>query len=91
VQELQRRFDVEHEADSQQLVKHTRIFLEFCCYQALHHIITTRSDYLSDKDFRRFTYDMMLAWDSPTRALPVNDSLQNVRRTPTPTPYFLAA
>lgn len=77
VQELQRRFDVEHEADSQQLVKHTRIFLEFCCYQALHHIITTRSDYLSDKDFRRFTYDMMLAWDSPTRALPVNDSLQN--------------
>ncbi|KAG6764950.1 hypothetical protein POTOM_028964 [Populus tomentosa] len=77
VQELQRRFDVEHEADSQQLVKHTRIFLEFCCYQALHHIITTRSDYLSDKDFRRFTYDMMLAWDSPTRALPVNDSPQN--------------
>ncbi|KAJ6349697.1 hypothetical protein OIU78_006000 [Salix suchowensis] len=77
VQELQRRFDAEHEADSQQLVKHTRIFLEFCCYQALHHVITNRSDYLSDKDFRRFTYDMMLAWDSPTLVLPVNDSPQN--------------
>ncbi|CAK7323793.1 unnamed protein product [Dovyalis caffra] len=80
VQELQRRFDIERpepEVDSQQLVKRTRNFLEFCCYQALHRVITTRSDYLSDSDFRRFTYDMMLAWDSPTAVVPIIDSPQN--------------
>ncbi|PIA26715.1 hypothetical protein AQUCO_09100093v1 [Aquilegia coerulea] len=41
------------------------LVLEFFSYQALH-VLTHPShsyNYLTDKDFRRLTYDMMLAWE----------------------------
>lgn len=28
-------------------------------------MVTRRSNYLSDKEFRRLTFDMMLAWEAP--------------------------
>lgn len=65
-QELQHRFDIELPESVKQLLSYARTFLEFCSYQALYLITTTRPDYLADKDFRRFTYDIMLAWDSPS-------------------------
>lgn len=44
---------------------YARSFLEFCSYQALN-LMTRRPDYLADKNFRRLTFDMMLAWDGPS-------------------------
>lgn len=43
---------------------YARNFLEFCSYQALNLLIKG-PDYLSDKEFRHLTYDMMLAWEAP--------------------------
>uniref|UniRef100_A0A803LSQ3 Uncharacterized protein n=1 Tax=Chenopodium quinoa TaxID=63459 RepID=A0A803LSQ3_CHEQI len=34
------------------------------CSKAFN-VLTARADYLSDKEFRRLTYDMMLAWEAP--------------------------
>ncbi|KAF2302342.1 hypothetical protein GH714_034157 [Hevea brasiliensis] len=62
--ELQHHFDIELPESVKQLFTYARNFLEFCSYQALNSV-TRRPDYLSDKDFRRLTYDMMLAWEAP--------------------------
>ncbi|CAI9097079.1 OLC1v1033384C1 [Oldenlandia corymbosa var. corymbosa] len=40
-----------------------RNFIEFCSYQAIRLSIAG-PDYLSDKEFRRLMFDMMLAWES---------------------------
>ncbi|KAF2312316.1 hypothetical protein GH714_034189 [Hevea brasiliensis] len=61
--ELQHHFDIELPESVKQLFTYARN-LEFCSYQALNSV-TRRPDYLSDKDFRRLTYDMMLAWEAP--------------------------
>ncbi|KAE8692718.1 G patch domain-containing protein 11-like [Hibiscus syriacus] len=63
-EELQHRFDIELPESVKQLFTYARNFLEFCSYQALHNV-TRNPDYLSDTDFRRLTYDMMLAWEAP--------------------------
>lgn len=63
--ELQHHFDIELPESVKQLFTYARNFLEFCSYQALN-CVTRRPDYLSDKDFRRLTYDMMLAWEAPS-------------------------
>ncbi|KAJ4826189.1 hypothetical protein Tsubulata_023778 [Turnera subulata] len=74
-EELQRRFDAELAApdsrSKQGDTTYARNFLEFCSYQTILEVTTRRPpDYLGDKDFRRLTYDMMLAWDSPTLDFP---------------------
>ncbi|KAG5521621.1 hypothetical protein RHGRI_033999 [Rhododendron griersonianum] len=63
-EELQHWFETEVPDTVKQPSIYARNFLEFCSYQALH-LVTTHPDYLSDKEFRRLTYDMMLAWEAP--------------------------
>ncbi|XP_065868641.1 uncharacterized protein [Euphorbia lathyris] len=63
--ELQHHYDIELPESVKQLFTYARNFLEFCSYQALSSL-TSRPNYLSDKDFRRLTYDMMLAWEAPS-------------------------
>ena len=48
-----------------ELLTYARNFLEFFSYQALQ-VVSRRPDYLSDKEFRRLTFDMMLAWEAPS-------------------------
>ncbi|KAK2635149.1 hypothetical protein Ddye_029941 [Dipteronia dyeriana] len=64
-EELQHRFDIELPESVKQLFTYARNFVEFCSYQALH-VATRCPDYLSDSEFRLLTYDMMLAWESPS-------------------------
>ncbi|KAK9001289.1 hypothetical protein V6N11_083077 [Hibiscus sabdariffa] len=83
-EELQHRFDIELPESVKQLFTYARNFLEFCSYQALHNL-TRNPDYLSDPDFRRLTYDMMLAWEAPCvecepgtkETLPNNDEVED--------------
>ncbi|XP_062108005.1 uncharacterized protein LOC133818908 [Humulus lupulus] len=63
-EELQHHFGAEPPENVKELPTYARNFLEFCSYQALQ-TMTRRSDYLSDKEFRRLTFDMMLAWEDP--------------------------
>lgn len=64
-QELQHAFDSELPVSVKELLTYARNLLEFCSYKALHKLGTT-PDYLNDKEFRRLTYDMMLAWEAPS-------------------------
>ncbi|XVE66417.1 hypothetical protein DITRI_Ditri08aG0078700 [Diplodiscus trichospermus] len=63
-EELQHRFDIELPESVKQLFTYARNFLEFCSYQALQKV-SRNPDYLSDPEFRRLTYEMMLAWEAP--------------------------
>ncbi|XP_022141677.1 uncharacterized protein LOC111011981 isoform X2 [Momordica charantia] len=63
-EEILHLFDSELPGINKEPETYSRSLLEFCSYQALYSIIK-RPDYLSDKDFRRLTYDMMLAWEFP--------------------------
>ncbi|KAL0353186.1 UNVERIFIED_CONTAM: hypothetical protein Sangu_0899900 [Sesamum angustifolium] len=62
--ELQDRFNGELPDNVKQPPSYARNFLEFCSYKALHLAIT-RPNYLNDKEFRRLTFDMMIAWEVP--------------------------
>ncbi|KAK7390763.1 hypothetical protein VNO78_18826 [Psophocarpus tetragonolobus] len=64
-QELQHCFDSELPLAVKELLTYARHLLEFCSYKALHKI-STNLDYLNDKEFRRLTFDMMLAWEAPS-------------------------
>lgn len=64
-EELQHRFDIQLPETVKQLLTYARNFVEFCSYQALN-VVSRSSDYLSDPEFRRLTYDMMLAWEAPS-------------------------
>ncbi|KAJ4973806.1 hypothetical protein NE237_006980 [Protea cynaroides] len=63
-EELQHRFETELLEDAEQSPTYARNLLEFCSYQTLD-VVTQCLDYLSDKEIRRLTYDMMLAWEDP--------------------------
>ncbi|GMY25818.1 ZEAMMB73_Zm00001d034581 [Fagus crenata] len=64
-EELQHQFDTELPGTVKELLTYARSFLEFCSYQTIH-LLSTSPDFLSDKEFRRLTYDMMLAWEAPS-------------------------
>ncbi|KAG5077311.1 hypothetical protein AAZX31_20G089500 [Glycine max] len=64
-QELQHCFDSELPMGVKELLTYARHLLEFCSYKALHKLIHN-SDFLNDNDFRRLTFDMMLAWEAPS-------------------------
>eukprot|EP00250_Pteridium_aquilinum_P014916 c22281_g1_i1 orf=214-2319(+) len=67
VEELQHEFDDEISESAKAPAKYARNLLEYCCFRAL--AVSTRAmDYLSDKDFRRLTFEMMLAWETPGAA-----------------------
>ncbi|GMH12482.1 hypothetical protein Nepgr_014323 [Nepenthes gracilis] len=63
-EQLQNCFDVEMPDSIKQSMAYARNLLEFCSYKALN-VVTTQSDYLGNKEFRRLIYDMMLAWETP--------------------------
>ncbi|XP_078431168.1 uncharacterized protein LOC144702992 isoform X2 [Wolffia australiana] len=60
--ELELNFDME----ASEMIKgkdcYARNLLEYCCFRAIMISVQTQ-DYLSDKNFRRLTFDMMLAWE----------------------------
>lgn len=65
--ELQRNFD----AEASDAIKHrscyARNLLEYCCFRAIALSIQMAA-HLADKNFRRLTFDMMLAWEAPSAA-----------------------
>ncbi|KAI5083423.1 hypothetical protein GOP47_0003166 [Adiantum capillus-veneris] len=64
VEELQHQFD-DHVSESPRVPsKYAQNLLEYCCFRALG-VSTRVTDYLSDKNFRRLTFEMMLAWEAP--------------------------
>ncbi|KAM4121275.1 hypothetical protein ACJW30_03G195600 [Castanea mollissima] len=64
-EELQHQFDTELPESVKERLTYARNFLEFCSYQAIHQL-STGPNFLSGKDFRQLTYDMMLAWEAPS-------------------------
>ncbi|KAJ0037879.1 hypothetical protein Pint_21946 [Pistacia integerrima] len=64
-EELQHRYDIELPESVKQLLTYARHFVEFCSFQTLT-VMSRTPDYLSDPDFRRLTFDMMLAWETPS-------------------------
>ncbi|KAM3707032.1 hypothetical protein ACJW31_03G194200 [Castanea mollissima] len=64
-EELQHQFDTELPESVKERMTYARNFLEFCSYQAIHQL-STGPNFLSGKDFRQLTYDMMLAWEAPS-------------------------
>ncbi|KAK4261638.1 hypothetical protein QN277_004604 [Acacia crassicarpa] len=64
-EELQHGFDSELPVGVNELLTYARNLLEYCSYKALEKISRSQ-DYLNDKEFRRLTYDMMLAWEAPS-------------------------
>lgn len=65
-EDLQKDFDDEAPSSATQPARYARNLLEYCCFKAL--AIATVSDYLPDREFRRLTFDMMLAWEAPGAA-----------------------
>ena len=61
---MQNQFDEEIPEIAKTAAKYPRNLLEYCCFRAL--AVSTRvTEYLSNKDFRRLTFEMMLAWETP--------------------------
>ena len=63
-EELQRHFEEEAPASAKHSSKYALHLLEYSCFRALS-VQAQVTDHLSDKDFRRLTFDMMLAWEAP--------------------------
>lgn len=65
--ELRRNFDTEASDSIKHPSRYARNFLEYCCFRALS-LSSQVTGHLGDKNFRRLTYDMMLAWEAPGAA-----------------------
>lgn len=63
-EDLQQHFETEASESIKHPSRYARNFLEYCCFKALA-VATQLTDHLSDKNFRRLTFDMMLAWEAP--------------------------
>jgi hypothetical protein len=64
-EELQRHFEEEAPLSAKHPSCYARNLLEYCCFQALSVAVQV-TDHLSDKEFRRLSFDMMLAWELPS-------------------------
>ncbi|CAM8924147.1 unnamed protein product [Rhodiola kirilowii] len=62
--ELQETFNNEASDVIKNQSHYARNFLEYCAFRTLA-LSTQITGHLADKRFRRLTYDMMLAWESP--------------------------
>lgn len=62
--ELQGSFNKEASDSVKHPSVYARNFLEYCCFRTLALSIQVTSR-LADKKFRRLTYDMMVAWETP--------------------------
>ncbi|XP_058087411.1 uncharacterized protein LOC131234498 isoform X2 [Magnolia sinica] len=65
--ELRQNFDMEASDSIKHPSRYARNFLEYCCFRALALSVQVIG-HLSDKSFRRLTFDMMLAWEAPGAA-----------------------
>ncbi|KAM7277063.1 hypothetical protein ACFE04_018929 [Oxalis oulophora] len=62
---MQHEFDIQLPESVKELFTYARNFVEFCSFQTLN-VLTRNPDYLSDAEFRRLSYDMMVAWEAPS-------------------------
>ncbi|KAH1234177.1 hypothetical protein AAZX31_09G166300 [Glycine max] len=62
--DLQESFNQEASDSMKNSSRYARNLLEYCCFKALF-LTTQMTGHLFDKTFRRLTYDMMLAWETP--------------------------
>lgn len=65
--ELQEKFNGEAPDVIKDPSRYARNLLEYSCFRALS-VSTQMSGYMEDKNFRRLTFDMMLAWEIPDDA-----------------------
>ncbi|KAJ0229403.1 Heat-inducible transcription repressor [Hirschfeldia incana] len=65
VNELQDSFKQEASGSVKQPSMFPRNFLEYCCFRALALSVGV-TGHLTDKTFRRLTFDMMVAWELPS-------------------------
>ncbi|KAF8116649.1 hypothetical protein N665_0015s0026 [Sinapis alba] len=79
VNELQDSFKQEASGSVKQPSMFPRNFLEYCCFRALALSVGV-TGHLSDKTFRRLTFDMMVAWEVPSAS---SQSLLSVDGDPT--------
>uniref|UniRef100_A0A1J3HI82 Uncharacterized protein n=1 Tax=Noccaea caerulescens TaxID=107243 RepID=A0A1J3HI82_NOCCA len=79
VSELQDSFKREASESVKQPSMFPRNFLEYCCFRALALSVGV-TGHLSDKQFRRLTFDMMVAWEVPSAA---SQALLSVDEDPT--------
>jgi hypothetical protein len=63
-EELQQQFEEEAAVSAKQPTCYARHLLEYSSFRTLSMVMET-TDHLSDKEFRRLTFDMMLAWEAP--------------------------
>lgn len=63
-EDLQEQFDKETPASAKGTDTYARSLLEYGCFRALS-VSAQVEDHLNDKEFRRLSYDMMLAWEAP--------------------------
>jgi hypothetical protein len=76
IENLQQSFETDFPHNcNEEANTYARDLLEYCCHKALHEV-TTRPDYLADKNLRRLMFDMMLAWETPGAQ---DASVENVR------------
>ncbi|KAK4256551.1 hypothetical protein QN277_006259 [Acacia crassicarpa] len=62
--DLREGFNQEASDSIKQPSRFARNFLEYCCFRTLA-LSTQVPGYLSDRMFRRLSYDMMIAWETP--------------------------
>lgn len=62
--QLKENFDEEASDSLRQPSHYARNFLEYCCFRALALSVNVNG-YLGDRNFRRLTFDMMVAWEFP--------------------------
>ncbi|XP_058097790.1 uncharacterized protein LOC131242870 isoform X2 [Magnolia sinica] len=63
-EDLQHQFETELPDHFKEPSTYARNLLEYGAYKALNIVIRS-PDHLADKEFRRLTFDMMLAWEDP--------------------------
>ena len=61
---LQEQFEAEAPASAKTATEYARNLLEYSCFRTLS-VSAQAEEHLNDKDFRRLSFDMMLAWDAP--------------------------
>ncbi|CAK9865638.1 unnamed protein product [Sphagnum jensenii] len=64
-EELQQHFEEQAPFSARHPSCYARNLLEYSCFQALSVAVQV-TDHLSDKEFRRLSFDMMLAWELPS-------------------------
>lgn len=76
VSQLKENFDEEASDSLRQPSHYARNFLEYCCFRALALSVNVNG-YLGDRNFRRLTFDMMVAWEFPAAGSQASISMED--------------